>query len=101
MPLSGTYQKNKFHIGDIQGYVKRAISAADVTKQQAILPFHKTCLEDSHDIDRKERARLTLLVKWYIIEAGLATDHLVGDTEAYAARLRNALEYVATRIGTR
>jgi hypothetical protein len=99
MQLTGAYHGIKFYVVDAQGHDKKMISAADVAKQQVMHPFDKTYPKDSHDIDQNERARLTLMVKWYFIAAGIAKDCVLKETKAYPGRLRSALEYIAQQMG--
>jgi hypothetical protein len=89
----------KFYVEDPQKNTCVAITAAEVAKQSVLHPFDKTYPKDSHDIDQNQRARLTLMVKWYFIAAGIAKDCVLKETKAYPGRLRNALEYIAKRMG--
>ncbi|KAF2029645.1 hypothetical protein EK21DRAFT_89587 [Setomelanomma holmii] len=70
----------------------------DVAKQRLLHPFNKTFPKDG-PIDQGDRARLTLMVKWYFIAAGIATNLVLQETKAYPGRLRCALEYIANRMG--
>lgn len=77
----------------------RRASTEDVAKQRIFHPFNKTFPKDGHNMDQADRARLTLIVKWYFIAAGLAKDFVLKETKAYPERLRSALDYIAHRMG--
>tara|TARA_R110002003_G_scaffold58_4_gene5172 strand:- start:19845 stop:21467 length:1623 start_codon:yes stop_codon:yes gene_type:complete len=70
----------------------------DVAKQRILHPFNKTYPKDG-PIDQGDRARLTLMVKWYFIASGIARNTVLQETKAYPDRLRSALEYIALRMG--
>jgi hypothetical protein len=78
---------------------KTAIRSEDVAKQRILHPFDKTFPKGTHSIGQDEKARLTLMVKWYFIAAGIAKDCVLRETKAYPERLRSALEYIAKRMG--
>jgi hypothetical protein len=91
-----------FH--EIRFYVERSRSrdtmrVDDIVKQHILHPFNKTYPKYPAAIDQPDRARLTLMVKWYFIAAGIATDCVLGETKAFPERLRSALEYIADRMG--
>ncbi|CAO2655030.1 Nn.00g117630.m01.CDS01 [Neocucurbitaria sp. VM-36] len=75
------------------------LSTEEVTKQRILHPFNKTYPKSSA-IDQADRARLTLIVKWYFIAAGIAKNIVLKETKAYPDRLRAALEYIAQRMGS-
>jgi hypothetical protein len=78
---------------------KDAITAEDIAKQRILHPFSKTYPKHAAATDQSDRARLTLMVKWYFIAAGIATDCVLSETKAFPERLRFALEYIADRMG--
>lgn len=99
MRKSRKFHKIKFFIEDTRAPSKTAIRSEDVAKQRILHPFNKTYPKDTHSIGQDEKARLTLMVKWYFIAAGIAKDCVLKETKAYPERLRNALEYIAKRMG--
>lgn len=75
------------------------ITCIEVAKQRLIHPFNKTYPKHAKSIEQGERARLTLLIKWYFIEAGFAKNIVLQETKAYPERLYSALKYIAARMG--
>ncbi|KAH7088723.1 hypothetical protein FB567DRAFT_522174 [Paraphoma chrysanthemicola] len=75
-----------------------AMRSEDVAKQRILHPFNKTYPKDG-PIDQGDRARLTLMVKFYFIAAGIARNFVLQETKAFPDRLRSALEYIAHRMG--
>ncbi|KAF1846444.1 uncharacterized protein K460DRAFT_417524 [Cucurbitaria berberidis CBS 394.84] len=51
-------------------------------------------------IEQSDTARLTLIVKWYFIVAGIAKDVVLRETKAYPERFKAALEFIAERMGS-
>ncbi|KAH6612383.1 hypothetical protein C7974DRAFT_322549, partial [Boeremia exigua] len=99
MRKSRKFHEIKFYIEDLRASSKTAIRSEDVAKQRILHPFDKTYPKGTHSIGQDEKARLTLMVKWYFIAAGIAKDCVLRETKAYPERLRNALEYIAKRMG--
>jgi hypothetical protein len=99
MQRSGKFHGIKFYVEDAQGHVKN-ITSKDVAGQNVIHPFNKTYPENCRGINQDERARLTLMVKWYFIAARIAKDCVLRETKAYPERLRSALEYIDQRMGS-
>ncbi|KAF3031948.1 hypothetical protein E8E11_002521 [Didymella keratinophila] len=99
MRKSREFHEIKFYIEDTRAPSKTAIRSEDVAKQRILHPFDKTYPKGTHSIGQDEKARLTLMVKWYFIAAGIAKDCVLKETKAYPERLRNALEYIAKRMG--
>jgi hypothetical protein len=99
MRKSREFHEIKFYIEDTRAPSKTAIRSEDVAKQCILHPFNKTYPEGTHSIGQGEKARLTLVVKWYFIAAGIAKDCVLRETKAYPERLRSALEYIAKRMG--
>ena len=93
------YHKIEFYIEDAHALLKTVIRSEDVAKQRLLHPFNKTYPEGAHKIGQGEKARLTLMVKWYFIAAGVAKDCVLRETKAFPERLRSALEYIAERMG--
>lgn len=71
----------------------------EVAKQRLVHPFNKTFPKDGAGIDQGDRARFTLMVKFYFVESGVAGDVVLKETKAFPERLKSALEYVARRMG--
>jgi hypothetical protein len=99
MRKSRKFHKIEFYIEDTRAPSKTAIRSEDVAKQRILHPFNKTYPKGTHSIGQDEKARLTLMVKWYFIAAGIAKDCVLRETKAYPERLRSALEYIAKRMG--
>ncbi|RMZ67740.1 hypothetical protein GMOD_00010117 [Pyrenophora seminiperda CCB06] len=99
MRKSREFHDIKFYIEDTRAPSKTAIRSEDVAKQCILHPFNKTYPEGTHSIGQGEKARLTLVVKWYFIAAGITKDCVLRETKAYPERLRSALEYIAKRMG--
>ncbi|KAH8696771.1 hypothetical protein GQ44DRAFT_634215 [Phaeosphaeriaceae sp. PMI808] len=99
MRKSRKFHEIKFYIEDTRAPSKTAIRSEDVAKQRILHPFDKTYPKGTHSIGQDEKARLTLMVKWYFIGAGIAKDCVLRETKAYPERLRSALEYIAKRMG--
>ncbi|KAJ4330886.1 hypothetical protein N0V87_009617 [Didymella glomerata] len=98
MRKSRKFHEIKFFIEDTRAPSKTAIRSEDVAKQRILHPFNKTYPKCTRSIGQDERARLTLIVKWYFIAAGIATDCVLRETKSYPERLRSALEYIAKRM---
>ncbi|KAH7069185.1 hypothetical protein BKA63DRAFT_520775 [Paraphoma chrysanthemicola] len=75
-----------------------AMRSEDVAKQRILHPFNKAYPKDG-SIDQGDRARLTLMVKFYFVAAGIARNFVLQETKAFPERLRSALEYIANRMG--
>jgi hypothetical protein len=96
-------QQRGFH--EIRFYVEsvhdhKTIMSTEVTGKQRILhPFIKTYPKSIGPSEQADRARFTLMVKWYFIAAGIATDCILRETKSYPERLRAALDYIADQMG--
>nr|BAI44786.1 hypothetical protein [Alternaria alternata] len=93
------YHRIEFYIEDTHALSRTVIRSEDVAKQRILHPFNKTYLEGAHRIGQDEKARLTLMVKWYFVAAGVAKNCVLRETKAFPERLRSALEYIAERMG--
>jgi hypothetical protein len=97
-------QQRGFH--EIRFYVESAhghktIMPAEITGRQRILhPFSKTYPRNTGPCEQADRARFTLMVKWYFIAAGIATDCVLEETKSYPGRFHAALGYIADRMGS-
>jgi hypothetical protein len=97
-------QQRGFH--EIRFYVESAhghktIMSAEITGRQRILhPFSKTYPRNTGPCEQADRARFTLMVKWYFIAAGIATDCVLEETKSYPGRFHAALGYIADRMGS-
>lgn len=78
---------------------KFSMKAEDVMKQRIIHPFNKAYPKDGNGVEQGDKARFSLMVKWYFVAAGIAIDVVLKETKAYPERLRSALEYIAMRMG--
>jgi hypothetical protein len=78
---------------------KDTMRAEEISRQRILHPFDKTCPKHPVAVEQSDRARLTLMVKWYFIAAGIATDCVLKETKAYPERLRSSLDYIADRMG--
>jgi hypothetical protein len=99
MRKSRRFHKIEFYIEDTRAPSKTGINSENVAKQRILHPFNKTYPKVTHGIGQDEKARLTLMVKWYFIAAGIAKDCVLRETKAYPERLRSALEYIAKQMG--
>jgi hypothetical protein len=82
-------------------YGSKTVMPAETTGKQRILhPFSKTYPRSTGPTEQADRARFTLMTKWYFIAAGIATDCVLNETKAYPERLRHALEYIAEQMGS-
>lgn len=86
-----------FYAESSHGKDRQVINAGQLVQHEILHPFDKSYPEDTFPVDAKDRARLTLLVKWYFIAAGVVTDRVLKETKDYPRRLRDALEYIAQR----
>jgi hypothetical protein len=91
-----------FH--EVRFYVQTAhdeepMKTETVAKQRVLHPFSKCYPKQPSSLEQSDRARLTLMVKFYFISAGIATDCVLKETKKYPERLRVALDYVADRMG--
>ncbi|KAJ4368438.1 hypothetical protein N0V83_006795 [Neocucurbitaria cava] len=96
-PTKGHHEIN-FWVEDEYNLTYASISSEEVTKQRILHPFNKTYPKGTA-VDQGDRARLTLIVKWYFIAAEIARDIVLKETKAYPDRLRSGLEYIAQRMG--
>ncbi|XP_014562714.1 hypothetical protein COCVIDRAFT_83289 [Bipolaris victoriae FI3] len=91
-----------FH--EVRFYVQTALDeepmkTETVSKQRLLHPFSKCYPKQPCVLEQSDRARLTLMVKFYFISAGIATDCVLKETKKYPERLRVALDYIADRMG--
>ena len=79
---------------------RSAIRCEDVGHQRILHPFSKTCPKATTvPLTTADRARLTLIVKYYFIVAGIATDCVLKEAKTFPERLRTVLGYIAERMG--
>jgi hypothetical protein len=91
---------NNFH--EIRFYSEdgtRLVTTDVFAQNQIFHPFNKTFPRDVSAIDQGDRARATLLIKWYFIAAGIAERCVLKETKDYPNRFRQALAYIAERMG--
>ncbi|KAG9194802.1 hypothetical protein G6011_04837 [Alternaria panax] len=92
------FHEIRFYVEGAHGY--KTILPAEATGKHRILhPFSKTYPRSIGPSEQADRARLTLMVKWYFIAAGIAKDCVLRETKSYPERLRAALEYIADEMG--
>ena len=95
-PARNHHQVN-FYSENLNGS-SQMISAEQVMKQQIYHPFNKTFPEDLSSIDQSDKARLSILIKWYFLATGVAHNIILKEIKAYPERLRHALEYISKRM---
>jgi len=83
-----------------EGSKNQNLNAEAFTHQQVLHPFNKTFPKDASNIDQGDKARATLIIKWYFIEAGIAKSLVLKETQDYPNRFRQALAYIADRMGS-
>jgi hypothetical protein len=93
------FHEIRFYVESARG-PKTTISAEAAGKQRILHPFTKTYPKNTGPSEQADRARLTLMIKWYFIAAEIATDCVLRETKAYPDRLRCALEYIAEQMGS-
>jgi hypothetical protein len=71
----------------------------DIGKQTIVHPFNKTYTKDRRSLTTADQDRLDVLVKWYFIAAGIATNIVLRETPSYPDRLVDTLAYIADRMG--
>lgn len=74
------------------------LKTTDVAKHVVYHPFNKTYPENCEDIDKDGKVRLSLLIKWYFVVAGVANDGALKEMNNYAERLRSMLHWVQGRM---
>ncbi len=75
-----------------------AMNADQTVKQHIYHPFNKTFPTESTDVDQSDKARLSLVIKWYFLASGVAQNIVLRETKAFPERMRFALEYIARRM---
>ncbi|KAI4650698.1 hypothetical protein J4E93_003055 [Alternaria ventricosa] len=92
------FHEIRFYLESARG-TYMSMSAEATGKQRILHPFSKTYPRSTGPSEQADRARLTLMIKWYFIAAGIATDCVLHETKAYPERLRCALEYISDQMG--
>lgn len=92
------FHEIRFYVESARGS-KTLMSAEATGKQRILHPFSKAYPRSTGPSEQADRARLTLMIKWYFIAAGIATDCVLHETKAYPERLRCALEYISDQMG--
>ncbi|KAL1798811.1 hypothetical protein ACET3X_002848 [Alternaria dauci] len=92
------FHEIRFYVETANGY-KTMIPAETTGKQRLLHPFSKTYPKTAGPSEPADRARFTLMIKWYFIAAGVATDCVLRETKNYPGRFRLALEYIADQLG--
>lgn len=73
------------------------IQATHLALHHVMFPFNKVFPENVDSIETRARRRLTVLVKWYFIAAGIVRDRILKETKDFPKLFREALEYIARR----
>ena len=74
------------------------LKTTDIAKHIIYHPFDKTYPEGCEDIGKDGRVRLSLLIKWYFVVAGVADSGILNEMKNYPERLRSMLQWVQRRI---
>lgn len=81
-----------------EGEQRAQLKTTDVAKHTVYHPFDKTYAEDCQDIDKDGKVRLSLLIKWYFVVAGVADAGVLKEMNNYPERLRSMLGWVQDRM---
>ncbi|KAF2249316.1 hypothetical protein BU26DRAFT_605177 [Trematosphaeria pertusa] len=93
-------QRHEIHFYRESGHTApEKIPAHVLAKQQVWHPFNKTYDKNVDPIDRSDKIRLNLMVKWYFIAAGIANNSVLKEARDYPHRFRSALAYIARKMG--
>jgi hypothetical protein len=71
----------------------------DISQLTIIHPFNKTYTKDRRSLSAADLERMDILVKWYFIAGGIATNIVLRETPSYPDRLVSTLAYIADRMG--
>ena len=70
------------------------IKTMDIAKHVIYHPFDKTYTAGSQELDREERIRLSLLIKWYFVQAGVADKRVLQEMANSRERLCGMFEWI-------
>ncbi|EOA86801.1 uncharacterized protein SETTUDRAFT_135144 [Exserohilum turcica Et28A] len=97
--LARGFHEVRFYVENPNEEEEEHMKSEIVAKQRILHPFSKCYPKPPGIVEQSDRARLTLMVKFYFIAAGIATDCVLRETKKYPERLRVALDYIADRMG--
>jgi hypothetical protein len=97
--LRGNYSVQCWSRDPANGTDGITLQHSDVGQQTIIHPFNKTYTKDRRSLTAADQERLDILVKWYFIAAGIATNIVLRETPSYPTRLVSTLFYIADRMG--
>jgi hypothetical protein len=89
--LRGTYSVQCWSRDPANGTDGITLQHSDVGQQTIIHPFNKTYTKDRRSLTAADQERLDILVKWYFIAAGIATNIVLRETPSYPTRLVSTL----------
>jgi hypothetical protein len=92
----GGHYRVELYVGE--GGQRAQLKTTDVAKHTVYHPFDKTYPEDCQDIDKDGKARLSLLIKWYFVVAGVGDAGVLKEMNNYPERLRSMLRWVQDRM---
>jgi hypothetical protein len=96
MRHAGSFHEIRFQCEGRNG--AHHLSCEAFMRQQVIHPFNKTFPKGGSK-NPEDNARVTLMVKWYFIEAGIAKNVVLKETQRFPDRFRKALQMIAQRMG--
>ncbi|RAR08230.1 hypothetical protein DDE83_006071 [Stemphylium lycopersici] len=97
VPLPRGFHEVRFYVEDSRRMDH--ITTETVAKHRIVHPFNKCYPKQPGSVEQSDRARLTLMVKFYFIAAGITTNCVLKETKQFPARLKVALDYIAERMG--
>lgn len=74
------------------------IAFEDVLSQVALVPPFESAIHSESEFDRSDKARLTVLIKWYFIASDWHTNIVVRET-GFPHRFLSVLEFIAEKNG--
>lgn len=95
-PTRGSHVVNYFAEGFPEEN-RQPIQATQLALHEIMYPFSKVYPENVHSIELRDRRRLTALVKWYFIAAGIIRDRILRETKDYPRLIKEALQYIRRR----
>lgn len=74
------------------------LKTTDVAKHVVYHPFDKTYAKNCQNIGKDGKLRLSLLIKWYFVVAGVVDGGVLKEMYNYPERLRSMLQWVQGRM---
>ncbi|KAH5699996.1 hypothetical protein HBI44_056490 [Parastagonospora nodorum] len=71
----------------------------EIAKQSLIHPFNKTYEKNSKTTTIDAKIRLDTIIKWYFLAEGAGKDFVLKESPTFAVYLKQALAYIAQRMG--